>query len=110
MLDGIMFDSKKEAARYSELRLLERSGKIRNLEVKPKFEFMMPNGELLRYPPTPKIKTGRRVTHRPDFRYTVLDEGAPHVVVEDTKGFDTDMGRLKRGLVQAFHGIHIRIT
>ena len=30
--DGITFDSKKEAQRYSELKLLEKVGKIKNLK------------------------------------------------------------------------------
>ena len=31
-VDGIVFDSKKEAKRWTELRLLERAGQIQNLE------------------------------------------------------------------------------
>lgn len=30
--DGILFDSKKEAKRYAELKLLERTGRIQNLK------------------------------------------------------------------------------
>lgn len=30
--DGIMFDSKKEAQRYAELKILERAGVIKNLQ------------------------------------------------------------------------------
>ena len=36
-LDGIVFDSKKEADRYAELRMLERAGTIKKLELQPKF-------------------------------------------------------------------------
>lgn len=35
--DGILFDSKKEAKRYDELRLLERAKLITHLRVQPKF-------------------------------------------------------------------------
>ena len=35
-IDGITFDSKKEARRYQELKLLERAGEIQNLELQKK--------------------------------------------------------------------------
>ena len=31
-IDGVRFDSQKEARRYSELRLLERAGEIKDLQ------------------------------------------------------------------------------
>lgn len=37
-VDGIVFDSGKEAKRYSELCLLEKAGKISDLEVQPEFK------------------------------------------------------------------------
>src|SRR5574344_1314908 len=37
VVDGITFDSKKEANRYCELKLLEKSGEIKNLELQKKF-------------------------------------------------------------------------
>lgn len=50
-VDGIMFDSKKESARYAELRMLEKAGEISGLSVQPKF-LILPgvrwNGTLLR--------------------------------------------------------------
>ena len=36
-VDGVSFDSKLEAKRYMELRLLERADKIINLELQPRF-------------------------------------------------------------------------
>ena len=38
VVDGIKFDSKKEAARYEVLKGLERVGKIDRLELQPRFE------------------------------------------------------------------------
>lgn len=38
---GISFDSKAEADRYCELRLLERSGEITNLELQPKYPLVV---------------------------------------------------------------------
>lgn len=40
VVDGITFDSKKEAARYAELKLLEKSGCITNLKLQEKFEIV----------------------------------------------------------------------
>lgn len=36
--DGIRFDSKREANRYAELKMLEKSGQIKNLQLQVKFE------------------------------------------------------------------------
>ena len=38
--DGISFDSKREAKRYAELKLLERAGKITDLQRQVKFELI----------------------------------------------------------------------
>ena len=37
-VDGILFASKKEARRYSELKLLERAGEIAHLELQPRIK------------------------------------------------------------------------
>ena len=42
-VDGIKFDSKREAQRYQELKLLEKGGVISNLELQPKFELLPAN-------------------------------------------------------------------
>jgi len=44
-VDGITFDSGKEAKRYSELCLLEKAGAISDLEVQPAFRVAI-NGQL----------------------------------------------------------------
>lgn len=89
--DGYVFDSKAEAARYSELKLLERACAIERLEVHPKF---------------PLDVNGERVgTYIGDFRYTKLPEH--QVVVEDVKGVRTAVYRLKKKLMKAIHGIGI---
>ena len=62
--DDIKFDSKREMARYGELRLLEMTGQIEKLEVQP--VYMLPG----------KIK------YKGDFRY--VEQGK--VIVEDVKG------------------------
>lgn len=91
VVDGHLFDSIAEARRYSELRMTELAGGLRDLELQPSFELLV-NG----------IKVG---VYRADFRYMSPDSGA--VVVEDVKGFRTPTYRLKRKLVEAIYGIEI---
>ena len=40
VIDGIMFQSKKESNRYFELKMLQRAGEISKLELQPKFEIV----------------------------------------------------------------------
>ena len=89
MVDGIKFDSMKEARRYSELKLLERAGKIKDLELQPKFELI----------PTIRRegqKTERKTVYIADFMYKEI--GNDKLVVEDTKGYRTDVYLLKKKL------------
>ena len=57
MVGGFLFDSKREAARYQELKLLQAAGKIACLMLHPKFELV------------PKTKKRRAVTYSADFQY-----------------------------------------
>lgn len=86
-IDGIVFASKKEANRYSELRLLERAGEIRDLVLQP--EFVLVDGFTDR-----KGKKHRPIKYIGDFQYRD-DRG---MVVEDTKGFRTEVYKLKKKL------------
>lgn len=45
-VDGQIFDSKKEANRYKELRLLEKAGEIKDLRTQVKFKLMEPRRRL----------------------------------------------------------------
>ena len=100
-VDGITFDSKKEAKRYTELKLLEKAGMITHLELQPTYEIII-NG----------VKV---CSYRPDFRYfTVRAEEREHTkfqrrmdsanqerdpegqIVEDVKGYKTPLYRLKK--------------
>ena len=92
-VDGIKFDSKKEAKRYGELTILVKAGAIKDLELQPRY---------------PIIINGVKVTtYVADFRYTGIS-GA--VIVEDTKGFKTEVYKLKKKLMSAIHGIEIQET
>jgi Protein of unknown function (DUF1064). len=93
VLDGHRFDSRLEARRYQELRLLERAGLVAKLEVHPRFELRI--GEIL------------ICTYTADFRY--FDESR-RMIVEDVKSEATRLKesyRLKRKLMLAIHGIEV---
>jgi hypothetical protein len=103
-VDGIRFASKKEARRWSELKLLVQAGQIEKLERQPKFNFII-GGQYLRirskcYP------NGRNVSYSADFSYWA----AGRRIVEDVKGFDTTVSRLKRALVEAIYGVEVTIV
>ena len=95
-IDGITFDSKKEANRYCELKLLEKSGEIKNLELQKKY-ILIPaqriDGKLIE----------RECSYRADFVYETKDG----IVVEDTKGFRTAEYKIKRKLMLERYGIRI---
>lgn len=86
-IDGYTFDSKLEAKRYQELKLMQKAGVIKELELQPSFEII----PTVRY----KGKTYRVTVYKADFSYRD-QEG--NLIVEDTKGFETDVYKLKRKL------------
>lgn len=97
IIDGIAFDSQKEATRWSELRLLERAGEIQNLQRQVPF-VLIPK----------QVRDGktieRPVVYKADFVYTEKGEE----VVEDTKGVKTKEYILKRKLMLWQYGIQIK--
>lgn len=108
-VDGITFDSRKEAARYQELRLLERAGKIRDLDRQVTFtliraQYGEENGK--------KKLLERACAYRADFVYReprpspIDPEWA--LVVEDVKGVRTEAYKIKRKLMLDRFGIRIR--
>ena len=98
-VDGIVFDSKKEATRWSELTLLQKHGEIRNLERQVKYTITINNVLICRY--------------YADFRYEDCKLGN-EVVVEDVKGIKNgsaySMFRIKKKLMRAVYGIEILET
>lgn len=113
-VDGIKFDSMREAKRYRELILLQHAGEISGLELQPKYPLEVPrliNGRLTMVPIKIRSKgypNGRRCSWRADFRYQ--DKRTGMEVVEDVKGHDDDRARFKRGVVEAIFGIEIALV
>lgn len=110
-VDGKTFDSRKEYRRYNELVLLERAGKIKNLETQKEFVLIPAQYEnFTRYGKKgQRLKDGRRCIekacfYKADFVYTENGE----TVVEDTKGFKTKDYIIKRKLMLYIHKIRIK--
>lgn len=90
-VDGIKFDSKKEANRYLELKVLERIGEISGLELQPKFSFELCDVKIC--------------TYRADFKYTTLQG---EEIIEDVKGYKkTPAYNIKKKMMKAFYGIEV---
>ena len=88
IIDGITFDSKSEAKRYQELKLLERAGQIKHLSLQPRF--MLQEGFV-------NVHTGKKermIEYVADFQYKENNV----IIVEDCKGFKTADYKIKRKL------------
>lgn len=99
VVDGITFDSKKEAARYSELKLLERQGAIKDLALQVRIPL--------------EVNHVRVCIYVCDFQYSIPARsvlGLTRWVFEDCKGMRTPVYILKKKLVKAILGIEILET
>ena len=86
-VDGIRFDSKREARRYSELKLAQKVGIIRDLELQPEYVY--------------EVDYKKMFSYFADFRYQDVKSG--QVITEDCKGFKTQVYKLKKKLIEAQH-------
>jgi hypothetical protein len=115
VIDGEVFDSKREFYRYQDLIFLERCGAISNLRRQVVYELL----PVQREKSTKVYKKGRKkgqpiegkviekaVTYIADFVY--VDNATGKEVVEDSKGYHTKDYILKRKMLLYFHGIKIR--
>lgn len=101
IVDGITFDSKREAQVYGELKLREKAGEIRALDVHPQYNLAV-NGE-----PIAKYK--------PDFRFLDLQVSVwgRRLRVIDVKSPPTAKKRdfvLIRKLMKAIHDIDVEVV
>ena len=101
MVNGILFDSKKEASRYVYLKQQEKAGLISDLELQKKFVLI------------PKQTDGKKAVEREcayyaDFVYVKDGE----TVVEDVKGYRSGQAyalfTIKRKLMLYVHGIRVK--
>jgi hypothetical protein len=107
-VDGITFDSKAEAVRYQELRLLELAKEVRNIRLQPAFVLttVTPDGEVV------PVCVARMDFEYEEFHYSTSSNCAQcwHRVIEDRKGYDTAVSKLKRKWVERQYGITVRLT
>ena len=113
-VDGITFDSKKEANRYRELKLLEKSGEISGLQLQVKY-LLIPS-QFGRVPDerrpgcTKRVCLEREVSYFADFVYR---DASGNLVVEDVKGYRDPASAayakfvIKRKLMLERYGIRI---
>jgi hypothetical protein len=101
-VDGIRFDSLREARRWGELRMLERAGEIRDLRRQVPIQLMGRDGPIL------TARTGRARCYIADFVYQDRRLGWAEVV-EDAKGFPTPEYKLKRAILAA-QGVQVKET
>ena len=89
-IDGHIFPSKHEAARYCELVVLERTGEISNLLLHPSYDISHNGANICKYVA--------------DFEY--LTRGGKRVI-EDAKGVRTPVYRLKKKMMKVICGLDI---
>ena len=87
--EGVRFASKKEFSRYLELKLLERGGHLRNLELQPRFDITI-NGKYCGF-------------YKADFAYFANKKR----VIEDVKGMKTPVYNLKKKIIEAMYNVEI---
>lgn len=107
-VDGVKFASKAEAKRYGELKMLEKAGRIEALELQPKFPLVtqLTTGT---WKGAGKAVAGKFPVigkYVADFKYFRL-EAPTGWIVEDVKGFKTELYRWKKRHVEAQYGITI---
>ena len=95
-VDGIRFDSKKEAEFYAELKLGEKAGEISHLRLQPRY--------LLQEAFKHEGKHYREIEYVADFEY--IENG--ETVVVDVKGFKTAVYMLKRKLFLYRYGDKVK--
>lgn len=99
VVNGQVFDSKKEATRYKELLLLEKAGAIHDLRMQVKFTLI---------PAQRDEATGKVVERECSYKADFVYEEDGKTVVEDVKGFRTKEYVIKRKLMLWRYGIKIR--
>lgn len=112
IVDGVVFQSKREARRWLELKLLERSGEITDLRRQVKFELIPAQREPDTYGPRGGVIKGKvlekEVAYWADFTYVQNGE----LIVEDCKGYKGGgayaVFTIKRKLMFYLHGIRIK--
>lgn len=94
------YHSKKEHRRADELKLLEKNGRIKNLEEQKTFE-LQPSFKIVLSEPPFKLETIRAIKYIADFYY--YDNEKKRWIVEDSKGFRTKEYVIKSKMFRYIH-------
>ena len=96
-IHGITFDSKWESERYLYLKSLEKAGRIKDLELQPRYNILVNDQKICAYVA--------------DFKYNKENaEGIWEHIVEDAKGVETPEFKLKKKLMKAIFNIDIYLS
>lgn len=91
-INGYVFDSQKEADYYCQLKLLQKAGEVKKIELQPEFELL------------PKF-TKNNITYQPiiykaDFKVTYLDGHTEIIDVKGSEAFRTQVYRIKKKMFE----------
>jgi hypothetical protein len=95
MIDGIVFDSKREAAYYSELKIREKAGEVSGMALQRPFPIIINGQSVGKF-----LSDFAFIDHTQEDRLRVID----------VKGFDTPLSRFKRKCVEAFYQIKVEVV
>lgn len=91
-IDGITFDSKREARYYLDLKRLKAAGEIKDFGLQPKYELQ------------PKFKkngeTHQAITYSADFIVDHNDGTTEIIDIKSAKNFKTEVYRIKKKLFE----------
>ncbi len=96
--DGEKFDSKRELARWLQLKLMERAGQITDL--RRQVDYVLAPAVVLDGHKKPALR------YRADHAYTITATGEQ--VTEDVKGMVLPLYRAKRHLMKSVLGIEVK--
>lgn len=117
IVDGITFDSKKEATRYKELKTLERAGIIQDLQRQVKYVLIPaqyePSGEIYtKGKEKGKPKKGKLIERECAYYADFVYMQGGNTIVEDVKGYRDGQAYnlfvIKRKLMLYVHNIKIK--
>ena len=94
--EGVMHQSRSESRRCTELHLMQKGGLIRDLEAHPQVRFRL------------DVDGHHICDYLADFVY--FDNERNQRVVEDVKGFQTEISKFKLKLMAAVHGVNVELV
>jgi hypothetical protein len=104
VVNGITFDSQREAMRWSLLLALQNAGRISGLQRQVRYPYVLYAAKPTSCTTQYMLRIGKQRCYIADFVYY---NGAGLRVVEDSKGFRTKEYRAKKKIVEALYGIKI---